>query len=495
VADCFQLVLPVLVGSAFFSNEGLGSAYFLAYVNLDIMEVKGGKLSWPSNSSSAHHIDRILGRPLVSSLGPLSRLISHAVENVHDAWLVQTVVEDLATFSKSLVMQWRQSKLATVESVREAEMLTEETSQMTYPKLWKLLRSTLFAIIIVLRGALARLLGDSALASDAVAPVIVRQTLHSLRNLYFITSRLGTDSFTQYTFVYLTAIDILSKYPTQADAFLKEIRPGELGQIPDRPLERTLDLYFLNTAEHFTLVLSPQTNEELLVAAASPYLASGGNNHLLAIFEAAHSVMLAVMSAPQSVELTGKHIPFYIDALFRVFPENLSPRQFRLAFKTLLRVLAPPSMLTAMHPDLPGTLLELLHHRAIHAPAAPLQKNYPGQPDTLQPQLSEQAVLVLTLLDSLPYLPLDLLEEWLPLAAELVHVIPSPEMRTACVKRFWDVIIGGEMDPERSQICVTWWATRGGRDNVLFGPPEKRAGGGEELVMSGALPKERESKL
>lgn len=327
-----------------------------------------------------------------------------------------------------------------------------------------------------------------------VAPVVVTQVLRILRNLYFISSRLGSKPFSQYTFAYLTAIDILAGYPIHADAFLKDIRPATLGQIPEHPLERCLDLYFLNTAEHFTLVLSPQTNEELLVAAATPYLAAGGSNHLLPIFEAAHSVMLAVLSAPQSAELTAKHLPFYVDALFKVFPRNLSPRQFRLAFKTLMRVTAPPSVLSATQPDLPGTLLELLHHRALYAPAAPL----PVDPASLSnavpddsPPVSEQAVLTLTLLDTLPYLPTDLLDEWLPLSAELISIIPDGETRSACKKRLWDVLVGGEMDPDKSQVCVAWWSTRGGRELVLFG---KEADGGP--YMSGALPVEaREAKL
>jgi len=296
-------------------------------------------------------------------------------------------------------------------------------------------------------------------------------------NLYFISSRLGTDSFSQYTFIYLTAIDILGNYPLQADAFLKEIRPSVAGEIPVSPLERCLDLYFLNTAEHFTLILPSHSNEDLLVAAAIPYLAAGGNNNLLPIFEAAHSVMLAVFSAPQSVALAGNHLPFYVDALFRVFPDNLSPRQFRLAFKTLLRVTAPPSPLSATQPDLPATLLELVHYRALHAPCAPLPpKPIPQGTTTLesQPALSEQAVLTLTLLDALPFLRL-------PLAAELLHVIPDHGMRELGIKRFWEILLSGEMDPERSQICVAWWETRGGRESVLYGPA------GEGPYMSGAL--------
>lgn len=491
----YDLLLPVLVGSAFFSPDGLQSAYFLASVDLDLRQGPDGKLHWPAQSTSSHQIDRLLARPIVSSLGPFSRLTSHAVEKVRDLWLIQTMMEDLQNFSKTLFMQWRQSRLSGIDASADTRALTEESLSTTNPKLWKLLQSTLFTTIIILRGALGRLLSDRTLASDAVAPVIVTQTLHTLRYLYFISTRLGTNSFSQYTFVNLTAIDILSKYPIQASSFLQDIKPSTLGTIPNNPLEKTLDLYFLNTAEQFTLILPPQLNEDLLVAAASPYLAAtlNGNSNLLPIFEAAHSVMLAVLSAPQSAELTAKHLPFYIDALFRVFPENLSPHQFRLAFKTLLRVLAPPSVLTAMQPDLPATLLELVHHRAMNADPKPLDiaRYAPVPPPTdaaETQQLSEQTVLVLTLLDSLPYLPLALLEEWLPLAAELVHVILDQRMREMCKARFWEVMISGEMDPERSQVCVMWWGTRGGREMVLFGP---------QAMMSGALGSENvvESKL
>jgi hypothetical protein len=326
--------------------------------------------------------------------------------------------------------------------------------------------------------------------TDAVAPVLVSQALHILRNLYFISSRTGTESFTQYTFVYLTAIDILNAYPIHADAFLKSIRPIELGQIPRHPLDRCLDHYFLDTAEHFTLVLSPAMNEDLLVAAATPYLASGGSNHLLPIFEAAHSVMLSVLSAPQSAELTAKHLPFYVDALFKVFPDSLSPRQFRLAFKTLMRVTSPPSPLSATQPDLPGSLMELVLHRAISAPTSPLA--VPNTQTEDSPALSEQAVLVLTFLEALPYLHLDLLEESLPIAADLINSVQDPAMRKVCQGRLWEILSNGEMDPERSQMCVAWWNTRGGKDDVFFGRGKAIDG----PYMSGALPiEEEQSKL
>ena len=144
------------------------------------------------------------------------------------------------------------------------------------------------------------------------------QTLHILRNLSFIFSRMGMSGFSQYAFVSLTAIDILSQHPVQAEVFLQEIRPAGNGLIPEHPLDRCHDLFFLNTAEHFTLILTPQANEDLLITAATRYLGVGSDRRLREIFEAAHSVMLAVFSAPQSSELVAKYIHPYVDALFTV---------------------------------------------------------------------------------------------------------------------------------------------------------------------------------
>jgi len=486
-------LLPVLIGSSFFSSEGFKSAYFFGAVDLDIIEVPGDKFSWPATSSSYHQIDRLLQRPLITSMGPLSRLVAHAVENAQDSWLIRTVVDDLMGFSRSLLTQWRQNKLSGIDASEERLYLDDETTRTTLPSLWKLLKAALFATVIVLRGAVGRLVSDRSLANDSAAPTLATQALHTLRNLYFVSTRLGASSFSQYTFVYLTTLDVLSNYPIQAEAFIREIHPVKLGRIPEHPVDRCLDLFFLNTAEHFTLKLTPSTNETLLIAAARPYLATGGNQNLAQIFEAAHSVMLSVFSAPQCADIAAKHLPSYVDALFSSFPQNLSPRQFRLAFKTLLQVTAPPSPLSGSQPDLPAILLELVHHRAVTASTIPLSTGLESsgpqsqvETDDSLPPLSEQTVLKLTLLDALPFLPLDLLEEWLPLCADLVNSIGDVSAREACKRRFWEILIGGEMDAERSQICVAWWNTRGGRETVLFGR-EEVGREKEEYLMSGAL--------
>lgn len=144
------------------------------------------------------------------------------------------------------------------------------------------------------------------------------QTLHILRNLYFISSRLGANTFSEYNFVYLSAIDILSKYPVQVEAFLRDVGPSETGSITQHPLDRCHDLYFLNAAEHFAFVLDPQTCEMLLIPSAKLYLGLDGDQRLLENFEAAHSVMLAIFAAPQNTDIVTRHIDAYFDVLCKV---------------------------------------------------------------------------------------------------------------------------------------------------------------------------------
>ncbi|KAK5128060.1 hypothetical protein LTR85_005177 [Meristemomyces frigidus] len=492
----YDRLLPVLMRSMLHSSEGLRSAYFLGTIDPDVRAVSESLFQWSGQSTSHMRIQDMLSSPLLSSLGPLARLVGHTVEEVSDARLVMAALDDLEGFTRTLHLQWRQTKLSEIDSSEESTYLDAESLNKTTPALWKLLRLTLFALVIVMRSVVGRMLGDGALASDEVAPKLAAQALHTLRYLYFISTRLGAATFSQYTFVYLTAMDVLAAYSPQAEAFLHAIKPAELGRVPLHPLDRCLDLFFLNTAEHFTLVLPSQITEEVLVAAATPYLAAGGNNNLLPIFEAAHSVMLAAFSVPQNADLTTKNLPFYVDALFKVFPSNLSARQFRMAFKTLLRITAPPSALSTSQPMLPAALLDLLHARAAVASTVPLFPQPTSQDPDAPPQslieLSEQAVLTLTIMDTLAQLSLELLDEWLPITAEMINSIADNGMREHCKEHFWHMLVGGEMDPDRSQLCAAWWSTGGGREMVLFGREDMEE---QKFVMSGALPGGSESKL
>ncbi|KAL8927424.1 MAG: hypothetical protein Q9172_001355 [Xanthocarpia lactea] len=313
------------------------------------------------------------------------------------------------------------------------------------------------------------------LQSTASVPSSAVQMLKVLRNLYFISSHLGTDTLSQYSFVYLAAIDIVSQYPMIAEALLGELRPNKTGVVPQHPLDRCLDIYFLNTAEHFISILDTEVADNLVASAALPYLGASDEQRSLEAFEAAHSVTLAILAVPHNSHLAASRIETYINVLFEAFPQSLSPRQFRLALTQLVRITSPPSPVSAQRPLLSSALLEIVRIRIEHASAQPLATFSKDGEFDAQP-ISEQAVLVIALIHSLPFLQLDVLEDWLPVAARLCHLIHDPVLRHVCKQRFWDVLSNGEMDLDRAALCANWWNTGKGREMLLYGEEKTTPG-------------------
>ena len=62
-------------------------------------------------------------------------------------------------------------------------------------------------------------------------------------------------------------------------------------------------------------------------------------------------------------------------------------------------------------------------------------------------------------------------------------MIENSDMRYEGRRRFWEILINGEMDVARAAVCVSWWNTRGGRELLLSTRPESEGG----PLMSGAL--------
>lgn len=163
----YDRLLPVMVRSAFLSPEGLQGGYFLGAIDKDIVEAPGKKFRWSPNSATFGYVSAVGARPLVSALGPLSRLISHAVGTVRDPKLVAETVDYMADFVRTLMVQWRQNKLSEIDVAEEAEFLDAESLKTTIPALWKILRNCLYSVVIVLRAILGRTINDPALAAGS----------------------------------------------------------------------------------------------------------------------------------------------------------------------------------------------------------------------------------------------------------------------------------------------------------------------------------------
>ena len=445
----YDLLLPNLIDTTFFSREGLEHGYWIGTIDQDVKQV-GQKFNWSARSGSSHRVQEIKSRPLVASLGALSRLLGHAIDHVNDRTSILRSVERLSEFANNLATAWRQNKLSEVDQSEETQYLDQETLNTTLPALLHILRDTMFATIITLRSVLGRLLVDPFLASNVNAPILTGHCLHILHNMYFISHRFGQTSSSQYVFVNFTAIDILNQYPPAAENLVATIKPSSPGQIPIHPLDRLHDLFFLNTSEHFTLTLSASTNESLLQSAL-PYIQAQGDHRLGEIYEAAHSLTLAVFSAPQNAELVPRHVPVYVETLMSSFPAMLNARQFRLAIKSIVRLAAPQSTISRSMPMMQAVILDLLAQRMIIASEALLHPD-PNVPiENVQP-LSEKAVLLLSAIDSLPHLPATLLEDWLPISADLLHKMHDPMQKI----RVPEAAVGGveQWGDGRGESCA-----------------------------------------
>ncbi|CAM1505455.1 Fc.00g110920.m01.CDS01 [Cosmosporella sp. VM-42] len=487
-------LLPLTIW-AVTGDEGFCDGQFLAAIGTEVIESPSRQLAWSPATPSFRLLQELDKRPIMANLGPLAKLAGFAIQGATDTGIVVQAQDALLIFSRKVLDAWQRNRLSEVDPAVQATSLTPETLKSTWPALWSLLRKLMFGVVAVLQSIVSRSLLDPFMLNDVAAPGIASKSLHILRNLFFISSRNGNNAFQVYTFTYLTSIDAISRNPAAAENFLRESRNAE-APVSATYLQRTLDSFYLSLSEHLSLTLSTEACDALIIKPATAYLAHDGfmTPSMVELFESAHSAVLSVLSCPQHSFLTIRLTPFYIVKLFESFPQHISTRQFRVAFKTIMQIVSPPFPIAEMEPHLSETLLEMLRTYTAHASPDPL----PPTPDSIsraagseeEEPISKQSSFALGLVDALPFLPLPLLQEWLTTAAQVMNDIADPVLREPVRKRFIDILVSGEMDVERAAIGVAWWGTQGGRELVLFG------GAGGEPMMSGAiLGADRSSRL
>lgn len=155
-----DLLLPILYHALLHSKEGLNSGYFLSIIDADIRQSGDMKFAWSTGSSTYVQCQRMTHGPLVSCFGSLSRLAAFSVENVQNVDLIFATVKEMAAFTKSFCIQWRQNKLSEIDITEEAMFLNAETLRESLPSLWGVLKSTMFATVIILKSVLGRMLRD-----------------------------------------------------------------------------------------------------------------------------------------------------------------------------------------------------------------------------------------------------------------------------------------------------------------------------------------------
>ncbi len=154
----YRLLLPALVSAVFFSDEGLRQGYFLSLADGDIVEGARQKIHWSINSPSYQQLQSIASSALVAGMGRVSRLAAFAVGQIKDIIALQRLLEDLSEFSRSLSLQWRHNKLSEVDVSEEKDFLSDEALRTPVPLLWRVLRNTMFAVVVILSSCTGYLL-------------------------------------------------------------------------------------------------------------------------------------------------------------------------------------------------------------------------------------------------------------------------------------------------------------------------------------------------
>ena len=153
----------------------------------------------------------------------------------------------------------------------------------------------------------------------------------------------------------------------------------------------------------------------------------------------------------------------------------------------MLRITTPPARLYTSQADLPESLLELVQYRVTQTTLHRSHSEVAVAADGVDSP-DEVTTLVLALIDSLPLLPPVILEEYLNNTANIINHLQQADQRQQCRDHIWEVLSNGEMDIDRSHICLVWWTTRGGRE-MLFPSSTVNvlSGDSRQFFMSGAL--------
>lgn len=159
-------LLPRLSWAPFFSTEGLHFGYFLSIMDADIVEEPSRKFGWSIKSSTYFQVQKIASSPLLASLGSLSRVISYSIEHVQNMELLPALIGDISAFAKSLCIQWRQNKLSEIDLKEENTYLSDDTIRTSLPLIWRVLKSSMFSIVVILGSLLKRVLGDARFSMD-----------------------------------------------------------------------------------------------------------------------------------------------------------------------------------------------------------------------------------------------------------------------------------------------------------------------------------------
>lgn len=321
--------------------------------------------------------------------------------------------------------------------------------------IWDKLKLVMFALSIQLRGIAAQLLlsKNRAISSSAY---FASKIIFVLSPVYFIIQELGLGGgFSEYNFVYLTSIDIITENANKRE--LKELEQSirhlagtcNIGSVETNFVERGKVIYLLDLFEHIVhLDLGIGIVDSIILPTTTTFLNPKTTNYetIRPVFESAHCVMLAYLKSPRKHSQSAL-IPSYFESVMSYFPLLLSPGQLNLSLQTIANILVSVSY-DANDSFSTRHMGEVLYEKCLNTkPGIPL--NSDSKEDTMW------GVLVSSLIHILPYLHFREFTHWLTVIESLIRK-GTPEEKKKLDHEFW-VMVLEELGPDKQELGFRWW--------------------------------------
>ncbi|CAM9018409.1 unnamed protein product [Wickerhamomyces anomalus] len=272
---------------------------------------------------------------------------------------------------------------------------------------WNVLKNGIFAVVIIFQGFVSYLLKLSNRLNKQHYSSIATKILQTFFHLSFIIEKIGTGGFQAYNFT--TSIE-----------------------------------YYENTISPIVDFIIHTTT------------------HSRPLIEAAHSVVIATFIPTNSHIIASTAIP-YLHTVLSQFPQLLSATQLRIAIETIARAVAPPSEAHQLNKDNLREVLHTLYIRCLNTrPGLPIPTSQPinqGQESDNNQPMTVRTGIIAALISTLPYLPTQILNNWLNNIWELTESSDPIEFQF-CEKNLWEMISEG-FDMQRGNVGINWWYNRG----------------------------------
>ncbi|CAE6516772.1 unnamed protein product [Rhizoctonia solani] len=330
----------------------------------EFVKLNSGRLGFKSTAKFPKHIETLHNSSIYIHLGSIAKLMGHLCVCMaqSDFWrtrlysILTSLVDGFGQASLNLEMTWSKCLLS---RVKEDSELAPDIQPITI-LVWHMLKSILFTTVLASQSVL-----DAVIYYSAVTPpegkLLSKGILMSFCRLSFISTKFGAltaegGGFSEMKRAFFGALDTLAfnyddKDTTGDQSCIKLVADlsGELNILgrsldPSHPIWQGRVVYFLVCTEHVIGQLPEQVIVDVVLPVVQRYLSDIHNRE---VYEAAHSVMLAIFAAhenqhplvPDRLKLQQAHflVPAYINILLRNSEENrLSTDQLRLAFQALV---------------------------------------------------------------------------------------------------------------------------------------------------------------